>query len=118
MNTTTKRQRLTRHLDNLTVIFGRRPRWATLCWLERRAHRLAERQCNEPLPEGFVERLESQILSTLDDATNYRARGIKVFLNGDSRGYAIKIEDEQVRDENMRIERDWGGYGIIAPEFE
>lgn len=50
---------------------------------------------------------------------------VPVFINRDPRGYALKIDDEWLR--KMRdnpntvhlasIERDWGGYGIIAPEI-
>lgn len=43
---------------------------------------------------------------------------VPVFLNGDPRGYALKIEDEWLRDRpEVRIHKDWGGYGIIAPDL-
>jgi hypothetical protein len=41
-----------------------------------------------------------------------------IFLNGDARGYALKIQDDYVRDNNLDIHKDWGGYGILAPEFD
>jgi hypothetical protein len=40
---------------------------------------------------------------------------LAVFINGDPRGYALKIKSEYCVDK--RIERDWGGYGLIAPDF-
>ncbi len=40
---------------------------------------------------------------------------VPVFINRDPRGYALKIREEAVM--GMRIHRDWGGYGIIAPEI-
>jgi len=40
-----------------------------------------------------------------------------VFINGDPRGYALKINDKYVRENQLRIYSDMGGYGIIAPEF-
>ena len=40
-----------------------------------------------------------------------------LFLNGDARGYALKIDDEYLKNNNFNIHRDWGGYGIIAPDF-
>ena len=43
---------------------------------------------------------------------------IPVFVNGDPRGYALKIDDSYVKKFNLKIERDWGGYGIIAPDFK
>jgi hypothetical protein len=85
--------------------------------LEGEAHRLAKRACNEDLGEEFIEKKEKSILKRLDVILNFRAQNIPVFLNGDPRGYALKIDDEYVREHNLDIHRDWGGYGIIAPEL-
>ena len=30
---------------------------------------------------------------------------------------AKKIDDEYLKNNNFNIHRDWGGYGIIAPDF-
>ena len=38
-----------------------------------------------------------------------------VFINYDPRGYALKIKSEKA--EGLDIYKDWGGYGIIAPEI-
>jgi hypothetical protein len=43
---------------------------------------------------------------------------VPVFLNRDPRGYALKIDDEWMRSQAHPLHRDWGGYGIIAPEIE
>ncbi len=40
-----------------------------------------------------------------------------IFLNTDPRGYALKIPDEIVREKNLTISKDWGGFGIIAPDL-
>ena len=40
-----------------------------------------------------------------------------VVLNGDPRGYALKIESDYVRDNDIIVHRDCGGYGIIAPDL-
>lgn len=52
---------------------------------------------------------------------------VPIFINRDPRGCALKIRDDWMRD-NMhdgargyaiaRLERDWGGYGILAPEIK
>jgi hypothetical protein len=46
------------------------------------------------------------------------------FINGDPRGYALKIDPGQSYEANYHPEyipeglhTDWGGYGILAPEF-
>lgn len=85
--------------------------------LEAEAHRLAEDTCNRPLPEGYADKKEASILKRLDRILNFSARGIPVFVNLDPRGYALKIEDDYVRVHNLDLHTDWGGYGILAPEF-
>jgi len=42
---------------------------------------------------------------------------IRVLLNRDPRGYALKIDDEDMRRLDLRLHSDMGGYGIIAPDF-
>ena len=37
----------------------------------------------------------------------------RVWVNGDPRGYALKIDLQP----GEHLHRDWGGYGIIAPEI-
>ena len=40
-----------------------------------------------------------------------------LFVNGDARGYALKIMDSYVMERRLDIYKDWGGYGIIAPDL-
>jgi len=40
-----------------------------------------------------------------------------IFLNTDPRGYALKIPDDIVKDNAWTIHKDWGGFGIIAPDL-
>lgn len=40
-----------------------------------------------------------------------------ILFNGDAREYALKISDKFVRGNNYNIHTDWGGYGILAPDF-
>lgn len=45
------------------------------------------------------------------------------FLNGDPRGYALKLDPDRHPNakaliEAARLHRDWGGYGILSPEIE
>ena len=85
--------------------------------LEVKAHRMAEDYCNGIINEEFTDRQESSIMKSLDKILNYKAQSIPVFFNGDPRGYALKIDDKWMKDNNCDLHRDWGGYGIIAPEF-
>ena len=43
---------------------------------------------------------------------------VPIVINRDPRGYALKIDSDWVRDNQPKIERDWGGYGLIAPEIK
>ena len=86
--------------------------------LELKAHRLTTMLCNEPnVTEEEQDRESEKILKSLDKILNFRAQGIPVFINYDPRGYALKIKDKYVREHGLTIYQDWGGYGIIAPEF-
>jgi hypothetical protein len=85
--------------------------------LEAEAHRLAERECNENLPDGYSERKTASILKRLDAILGFRSAGIPVFVNGDPRGYALKVDDKYVREHKLEMSTDWGGYGILCPEF-
>lgn len=42
---------------------------------------------------------------------------VPVFINRDPRGYALKIDDVWTHNKQARIYRDFGGYGILAPEI-
>ena len=44
-----------------------------------------------------------------------------VFINYDARGYTLKIKSEYVaklRQDGKNIFTDFGGYGILAPQFD
>ena len=38
------------------------------------------------------------------------------FINTDPRGYALKLNITAIEQAKYDIYRDWGGYGILAPE--
>jgi hypothetical protein len=87
---------------------------------EAKAHQLATDYCNgeNGIDSETWEPAADKILDALDKKINFKKAGIPVFLNGDARGYALKIDDEYVRNNNLEIHKDWGGYGILAPELD
>lgn len=87
--------------------------------LEHKAAKLALDYCNgeNGVNTDNWEALTDKLLISVDKVTGYIARGIPVFVNGDARGYALKINDGYVREHNLEIHKDWGGYGILAPDF-
>lgn len=118
-----KREAELRHVFRLQRIFPKAKDligaelYRRLHRLEAEAHSFAERCCNEDIPEEKQTRKDKSILDRLDAVLGFRAAGVPVFLNGDPRGYAIKIDDAYVKAHGLEIERDWGGYGIVCPEF-
>jgi len=87
--------------------------------LEVKAHRIAEDYCNGVIDNEFEQdRQEHRIMKFLDQLLGYKSKGIPIIFNGDPRGYALKIDDAYVREHRLDIHRDWGGYGILAPEFD
>lgn len=91
--------------------------------LEVKAHKLAEDYCNgeNGVDSENWEDLSGVILNKVDKVLNFKRQGIPVFVNGDARGYALKIDDNFMRgylSKGGRLHTDWGGYGILAPEFD
>tara|TARA_R100001443_G_scaffold91570_1_gene98216 strand:+ start:525 stop:872 length:348 start_codon:yes stop_codon:yes gene_type:complete len=82
--------------------------------LETKAHRLAVDFCNGDIDQLEWDKKADQILTKVETILNNKK---VLFLNGDARGYALKIDDEYLKNNNFNIHRDWGGYGIIAPDF-
>jgi hypothetical protein len=112
-------KRVIRHGENLNRIFNLSKDPVSLCRavrrLEAEAHRFTTAHCNGEVNESTAETMETNILDSLDRLLNFRAQSIPVFVNLDARGYALKIQSEYV--ENSDIHKDWGGYGIIAPDL-
>jgi hypothetical protein len=134
-------KQIEKHGANLNAIFNTGLDNVKLCKklfrLERQAHHATTCLCNT----NTLDRLEltrdeersgrypkqateeeqdiffEKILAKVDKLLNFKAQGIPVFINHDPRGYALKIKSEYVKEHNLRIEQDWGGFGIIAPEF-
>ena len=86
--------------------------------LERRGEALGLRLCNGPeFAEGEADAEGAAILAKVDSLLDFQRAGVPVILNRDPRGYALKIEDEYMRANWLRLYSDFGGYGIIAPDL-
>ena len=76
---------------------------------EVRAHRLTEEMCCVDVNhDAALDRIEIAVTKILGN-------GPPIFINRDPRGYALKIRTEHAKE--LYIHKDWGGYGIICPEF-
>jgi len=87
--------------------------------VENRMHKLAEDNCNYGVDDDKLDKAHqsalNRVFEILEPTEEQKAA---IFINGDPRGYALKIEDSYVRSHSLDIYRDWGGYGILAPEFD
>ena len=88
--------------------------------LEAAGNVIGLRMCNGP--PYSTERAEDKdcddVLRKVNDLLgNMQGDAVPIFLNRDPRGYALKIKDGWMRKHNATLHRDWGGYGIIAPEI-
>lgn len=116
-------ERIEKHGRNLNNIFHTGIEPITLCKalfrLENKAHRLTTMGCNGEIYGDAFEAEETKILNSVNKILHFREKGIPVFVNGDCRGYALKIKEDWTRAnrDNKPIHSDWGGYGIIAPDF-
>lgn len=113
-------ERIRKHGEDLKAIFNLDDDPVKLCKrlhiIENQAHKAAEDYCNGKLETADWEAISDKFLVKVNKILNNKT--VPIFINGDSRGYALKIEDEYVRAHNLTIHKDWGGYGIIAPDFD
>lgn len=79
--------------------------------IESTASRYATAECNgENTPEGWEEKLTERVKKVFGRVPT------GFFINGDPRGYALKIDNEKgIIPEGMQ--KDWGGYGLLAPKI-
>ena len=121
MNAKTKAA-VRKHGNEIKKIFGLTGDPVILCKklrkLERQGAALGLRLCNGPeYPEGEEDRLYADILGKVNDLLGNTSGKIPVFINLDPRGYALKIRDDWVRDNAPEMHKDWGSYGILAPDL-
>lgn len=87
--------------------------WRKLRRIEADAHQFAEQCCNYGVEDCDLENHEMKIKFRVA-----RVFGGKLppgfFINGDPRGYALKLEANSVPD---WPHTDWGRYQILAPEI-
>ena len=125
-------QQIEQHGQNLNAIFNTGIENVKLCKslsrLEFKANKIATDWCNgvinddnindsiEPVMKSVYKLLNNGIYN--DDRPHQKK--VPVFFNGDARGYALKINDSYVKLlqlQGKNIYTDWGGYGIVCPDF-
>ena len=122
-------EQIQKHGENLNRIFNTGIDPVTLCKklrsLEIKAHKLATDYCNgeNGVNSDNWEVLTAPILAQArkilypNGMTGDVKKDWCIFINGDCRGYALKIRSEYIKENNLTLYTDWGGYGILAPDF-
>lgn len=88
-----------------------------LLQIERIAHKRMEDYCNGIADTFQNNRHIEQHFTEVQKIFNNQLIGF--FVNTDPRGYTLKIDDEIMRTtyKEVDLQRDWGGYGLLAPEI-
>lgn len=92
-----------------------------LCRIESKVHAVATRECNGDMndeqAQPTYDRAKKQIEELLPRLKNFGG----FFFNGDPRGYSLKVKDGVIdkifAETGFRMYSDFGGYGLLAPEF-
>ena len=116
-------KRIEKHGENLSIIFPERTVHdpIDLCKklrrLEAKASRVALDLCNGDMDQATADEAFLKLEHAVNAVLGFARSDVPVFINRDPRGYALKIESEWVHDNAPRLHHDWGGYGILAPDF-
>jgi hypothetical protein len=121
---------ITRHGNTLLAIFpdANEKDPVALCKklrrIETRVSRAAEAYCNgEISSNGWTVAEEKALDELIRLFVPQSSELLKAFyINGDPRGYALKMDDAWTRQFNRtttgdRLHSDMGGYGILAPDL-
>jgi len=126
-----RQDKLNRHyamLEKLAGFIGVNPvkkgvRYScALLKLERGARQLAAHYCNGTggvTSDNWEEKTVPYIRKVQALFGGLEVPGL--FVNGDARGHALKIDDAVTREvypDYIGIQRDWGGYGILSPDMD
>lgn len=115
-------ERIEKHGKDLNVIFNTGIEPIELCKklfrLENKAHNLCIEECNTGIDnDSKLDVILTQVKKILFANVKNDLLEKAIFINGDPRGYTLKINSDYVLNNNLSIHQDWGNYGIIAPDF-
>lgn len=82
--------------------------------LENKMHKAALDYCNLADYGDQYDKVEASVRKSL---AKWLGDSLPVYINSDPRGYALKIDDNIMRERNIDLPTDWGGYGVIAPDL-
>lgn len=118
-----RKERLEKHyeiLEKLSEFLGKKQDGKKLSlklWkLEQHAHKAATDGCNGDITGEQWGKVVVETEAAVEKLFDGAVPGL--IINGDARGYAIKIDSEYMKQyEQIDLHRDWGGNGILSPEI-
>lgn len=112
-------QAIDQHGQRLNNIFNTDLDNVSLCKklfrLENKTWRLATDYCNGHVNSEEWEKQTDKVLANV--AKILGTSESNIYINGDPRGYALKFQSDFTNKHKNNMYCDFGGYGIIAPDF-
>lgn len=114
-------ERIRKHGEDLKRIFGLSDDPIKLCKklrrLELAANAMMVKYCNGEIDFDTLQAYELEDLKPkLEKILGTKAVVSMVYINQDPRGYTLKLNE--VVSNRSEIHKDWGGYGILAPDLK
>lgn len=91
--------------------------WRKLVRIERAANKAACDYCNGAIDGDEWDRLKTIFAEKVARVSSSGKAPKGFFINGDPRGYTLKIESETAK-KYPGLQRDWGGYGCLAAQID
>lgn len=118
-----KIRRIEQHGKNLLKLFPKATERDPLALavkvrrIDADAAKIGLRLCNGPdidedALESWKDRIHKRLAKLLGESK------VPVFINQDPRGHALKINDRWMTEHKAVLYKDWGGYGVLAPDFD
>ena len=130
-------EKIRQHGENLNLIFNtgldpvvlckklfrieRKANFAATCLLNTNTLHLLElnrftgydiKETTEEKQDIFFDKIKKSVYKILGE----KAKDV-FFINYDARGYSLKLKSDFTASCGVDIYQDWGGYGILAPDF-
>lgn len=118
-----KQQLIAKHIETLQMV-GFVGTWQQIQKLEKEVNAFAEKRCSVYIEQNVITKKKANFIKKIKSLFDKDAEILQyIIINGDPRGYGLKIDDNYVwdlrekTDGKINIFTDLGGNGILAPNF-
>jgi hypothetical protein len=103
-----------RHIEALKTLGFKAGNWNRIRHIENMANWYALKYANGEMDSERYGAQQAEVEKAVLKLFGGKLPGF--FVNSDPRGYALKLDNESVKLPEG-LNKDWGGYGILAPVF-